>query len=57
MYISGDGRGCTPSGSFTVERIRFDELRRLVDLRVAFTQHCDGNAEATRGVIDWRAAG
>ena len=56
MSISAEARGCINEGTFTVERIAFDALRRLVDLRIAFAQTCDGDRETNRGVIDWRAA-
>lgn len=44
-------------GSFTVERIAFDDLRRLSLLRVRFELRCrSGDRTVTvRGTIDWRA--
>ncbi|HEV2811605.1 MAG TPA: hypothetical protein VGW10_00010 [Solirubrobacteraceae bacterium] len=53
--VSGDGRGCTSSGSFTILAIGFDRLRRLTHLKVEFEQFCDSaNEGPSRGTIEWR---
>ena len=56
--VRGDGRGCNAMpGSFTVQAIRFDSLRRLSELRVDYETLCDNGTAANRGSIAWRASG
>jgi hypothetical protein len=61
MYVSGpSGSSCSSSsGSFTVELIAFDALKRLSALRVRFELRCSSydTPRTVRGLIDWRAAG
>jgi hypothetical protein len=42
--------------SFTVQSIAFDELKRLVALRVSYVRDCGEGSGIWRGTIDWRAS-
>ncbi len=57
MRVSGDGRGCNSSGSFTVADVKFDRLGRLVAIKVDYEHFCDGaNPGPSRGTVEWRSA-
>jgi len=48
---------CDPDGgAFTVQRIRFDRLRRLVALSLTYEQRCTDDDGIVRGAITWTAA-
>lgn len=61
MSVSGPSEwSCSSnSGSFTVELIGLDELKRLSALRVRFELRCSSYdpPRTVRGMIDWRASG
>ena len=55
MDVSGNGRGCnTISGRFTITEAGYDSGGHLRTLGVKFEQHCEGQAPAFRGELDYR---
>ena len=49
--ISGDGRGCSPSGRFVVLEGEYGPDGEVHKLAIDFEQHCDGGAPALFGSV------
>jgi len=56
MSISSPGRGCSGSGTFTVDALTYGADERLRTFVVRFEQHCDGATPALRGTFSFHAA-
>lgn len=57
LAIHGDGRGCNElSGTFTVNKIEFDDAGTLRAFDVTFEQHCEHMPPALRGSWTFTAA-
>jgi hypothetical protein len=52
MSISGEARGCTPTGTFTVLEATYGTYGYTERFHATFEQHCDGLVPALRGEID-----
>jgi hypothetical protein len=58
LDVTAGGRGCnTVKGEFTLTELGFEPDGTLSRLSVEFEQHCEGNAAALRGAINWNADG
>jgi hypothetical protein len=56
MSISGQGRGCGGSGTFTVDAIAYGADERLRTFVVDFEQHCNAGVPALRGRFEFHGA-
>ena len=54
LNFSGNGRGCnTLTGKFKVSEVSYDPNGTLTSLSATFEQHCEGNAPALYGAINY----
>jgi hypothetical protein len=56
ILIGGDGRGCSPTGSFDILEVVYSETGEPLALRAKFDQHCSHSPSALRGEIRFHAS-